>query len=520
MSLLRVCVSVALLLAPAAARAEAPSDVEARGESLRLEFTLAGADAVSWVACHPACEQAVSETAFGTRLEPLLSRVAVSGDPEWTRRIDELVYRVERHDEDEALVLDFRSSALADGVSVRKIWRIPRRGYGASLELELQGEHAEAFAREHPLELELAPGRSFEPPPGWGFAGLSQVLSVVRVDRTGVTSLDPGADPLPVATGETGATGSWAGVRSRFWALLVQTNSPSNVASARAGSVTLRLEPALAHTFHFYSGPIERALLESTDPALGALLFSHLWFWVRWLALGMLLLLDALRAWLGNAGVAIILLALCVKILMRPLTHTAERWQRGVNETRSRLQPGIDEIKAGWRGSERSRRLLELHREHGVNPFFGLKSLLGVLIQIPVFFAAYHVLDESFALSRVGFLWIADLTEPDRLAVLPFAIPFFGDGLNLLPFAMSAVTILSSRLFDDGSLPPELLRSQRRALYAMASAFFVLFYSFPAGMVLYWTSNNLLALVWEAISRRFPRRRDRIWRLASGTLRR
>jgi membrane protein insertase Oxa1/YidC/SpoIIIJ len=95
--------------------------------------------------------------------------------------------------------------------------------------------------------------------------------------------------------------------------------------------------------------------LRATDPALEGLLFAHLWFWMRWLALGLTLLLGALRSVVGNAGIAILLLAPCVKLLMRPLSALAESWQRDVNELRTRLQPGIDAIKASSHGAERSR---------------------------------------------------------------------------------------------------------------------------------------------------------------------
>jgi len=358
-----------------------------------------------------------------------------------------------------------RHAALAEGVELRQTWRIPRRGYASSLELVVEGPRADAFASAHPLELAIEP------------------------------------------TGELSAVelGEWRGVRSRFWTFIARRDAGSH---------------ALARTFRVYSGPIELGMLRATDPALAGLLFPHLWFWMRWLALGLLLMLDALCGLVGNAGVAIVLLAVCVKILMRPLSGLAERWQRDVNELHSLLQPQIEAIKASSRGAERSQRLLALHREHGVSPFFGLKSLLSVAIQIPIFFAAYHALDESFALASVPFLWIADLAEPDRFAAFPRPIPFFGATLNLLPFVMSAVTLLSSRLHDDGTLAPKLLRRQRLGLYAMALAFFLLFYSFPAGMVLYWTSNNLIALIWEAVSRRLPRWRDRTGRLAIGTIRR
>lgn len=514
MSLLRLAACMALLLALPAARAAAADSVEARGESLRVEIALDGARPVRWEACFPNCDATVDRAVFGTPLDPPLVRIAVAGDPELGERIDALRYGVERREDDGTIVLDFISAPLADGVVVRKIWRISKRGYGASLEVALRGVGAERFTRAHPLELLLETGRSFEPEPAWGFAALSEELTALRIVAGSVRDLraQPGPEPLAAA--------GWTGVRNRFWALLVRSDAPGTVDSPRAAAVSLQLAPALAQRFEFYAGPIERHLLGATDPALEAMLFAHLWFWLRWLALGLLILLGALRDLVGNAGVAILLLALCVKILMRPLTAIAERWQRQVNETRTQLQPGIDEIKAGSSGSERSRRLFELHREHGVSLFYGLKSLLAVLIQIPVFIAAYHTLGEDFALSHVGFLWIANLVEPDRLLLLPFAIPFFGDALNALPFLMSALTVVSSRLHDDGTLAPELLRSQRRGLYAMALAFFVLFYSFPAGMVLYWTSNNLVALARDGISRFIPRRRGSTWRLGFDALRR
>jgi len=455
--------ALVLLLAPPLARAAAPSELEVQTDSLRITFALGGGEPSSWEACHPSCAAPRARATFAG--SGSVVRVVEVGDDDMTRRIAALTYRAERRDDATSIVLSLVSEPLAEGVELRQTWRIPRRGYASSLELVVEGPRADAFASAHPLELAIEPMGE---------------LSAVEL-------------------------GEWRGVRSRFWTLLARRDAGSH---------------ALARTFRVYSGPIELGMLRATDPALAGLLFPHLWFWMRWLALGLLLMLDALCGLVGNAGVAIVLLAVCVKILMRPLSGLAERWQRDVNELHSLLQPQIEAIKASSRGAERSQRLLALHREHGVSPFFGLKSLLSVAIQIPIFFAAYHALDESFALAGVPFLWIADLAEPDRFAAFPRPIPFFGATLNLLPFVMSAVTLLSSRLHDDGTLAPKLLRRQRLGLYAMALAFFLLFYSFPAGMVLYWTSNNLIALIWEAVSRRLPRWRDRTGRLAIGTIRR
>jgi membrane protein insertase Oxa1/YidC/SpoIIIJ len=74
-------------------------------------------------------------------------------------------------------------------------------------------------------------------------------------------------------------------------------------------------------------------------------------------------------------------------------------------------------------------------------------------------------------------------------------LPFFGGHLNLLPILMTGVTVLTSWIQTDPSLTPDLLHRQQMRLFLMAAAFFLLFYTFPAGMVLYWTTNNVLHLI-------------------------
>jgi membrane protein insertase Oxa1/YidC/SpoIIIJ len=77
-------------------------------------------------------------------------------------------------------------------------------------------------------------------------------------------------------------------------------------------------------------------------------------------------------------------LAVSVKILLLPLTTVAGRLQAQVNATQAQLEPGLGAITAAYRGEERTRRTIALYREQGVHPLYTLKSLLGVLIQLPV----------------------------------------------------------------------------------------------------------------------------------------
>jgi len=209
--------------------------------------------------------------------------------------------------------------------------------------------------------------------------------------------------------------------------------------------------------------------------------------------------------------VAIIALAICVKILLLPLAAVADRLQEQVNAAQARLQPGIDAIKTAHRGEERARQTLALYREAGVHPLYALKSLAGFLIQIPVFIAVFDMLAEDFDLYRVSFLWIQDLSRPDALLRLPGCLPFFGCDLNLLPFLMSGASLAALLRFGSAVLTPALARRQRRNLIGMTGLFFLLFYTFPAGMVLYWTSTNAFQLASQE-----ARRLWRSWRPGAG----
>ncbi|MFQ5633799.1 MAG: YidC/Oxa1 family membrane protein insertase [Gammaproteobacteria bacterium] len=210
---------------------------------------------------------------------------------------------------------------------------------------------------------------------------------------------------------------------------------------------------------------------------------------------GMLWLLTTIDGVVGHIGWSVVLLSLAVKLLMAPLTKLADRLQASVNRTQALLQPQLAEIRRHYRGEEAHERTLGVYRDHGVSPLYTLKSLVGFLIQIPVFIAAFDMLGENIALDGAAFGWIEDLARPDHWLTLPVVLPFFGGHLNLLPLLMTGITLLTSRLQTDPHLTPELLRAQRLRLYLMAVAFFLLFYTFPAGMVLYWTTNNALHLV-------------------------
>jgi YidC/Oxa1 family membrane protein insertase len=504
---------VLLAAAPISGIAADDAGGRVRVAALRLEIVLAldGARPVMWRACRPSCLRADAESGTSMRFtgegDAPQPRLVLHG-PRGPIDLDRLRFTVDRAGGGPAPRVTLRADLPVDGVRLEESFAVSADGYETTLTVRLVGPGAAAFAATARPALEVAPGRDLPPPPAAGFAAMLERVGRVTIAGGAVHALpdQPGA-------GVALRAGGWAGVRGRFWAMLARPDGAGAAVEPRPGpGVALVAAPAPAGAaptewrYTIYAGPVERPPLGRVDPELERLLLSGLWWWLRALALGLLALLRALTAWIGHPGVAIIALAVSVKLLLLPLAAVAERLQERVNATQARLQPGLDAISAAHRGEERTRRTLALYRELGVHPLYTLQSLAGFLIQIPVFIAVFDMLAEDIDLYRAPFLWIPDLSRPDAFAALPACVPFFGCALNLLPFLMSGVSLATLLRFRSPVLTPALVRRQRRNLAAMTGLFFLLFYTFPAGMVLYWTSTNAFQLLSQEMRRwRRPR---------------
>jgi YidC/Oxa1 family membrane protein insertase len=491
---------VAALLLLAASRQVAAPDVSPTTtpdrrhvgtDTLELDFSPSLAAPVLWRACHPTC--AAADASSGTSIRFAVAVRAGAPDAGLSRA----AATADVVDTPGGRTVTF-TSAPVDGVRLVTAFGIPRRGYEVTIAMRLVGPNADAVMTGRRLTLDLEATPIWSPPKTRGWVAIGDDVRRVMLDGKDVRALGdaaPGLVPL--------RPGQWIGFRDRFWALLSRVEDGAR-ADLRRGPLTVVLESAPgapSARYTVYSGPLDYGALGRADPGLRHLLFSGLWSWLRALSVGALRLLDGLMALVGRPGPAIILLAVAVKLLLLPVTTIAHHLQAQVDATRGRLQPEIDAIKARYRGEEQARRLLELYRGQRVHPLYTLKSLVGVLIQLPVFIAVFDMLAENFALHDASFLGIRDLAQPDGLIPLPLDVPGLGGRLNLLPFLMSGVSLAASARYDASALPPALARRQRRNLAAMAGLFFVLFYAFPAGMVLYWTSTNALQLAGREIAR-------------------
>ncbi len=183
-------------------------------------------------------------------------------------------------------------------------------------------------------------------------------------------------------------------------------------------------------------------------------------------------------------GIAIILLSIAVTVITLPLYNMAESWQNAERDIQKRMKKKIQDIKSVFSGSERHMIIRTYYRQNNYHPIYSLRSVLGLAIQVPFFIAAYHYLSNLESLKGATYYIIADLSKPDSL------ITISGLTINLMPIIMTVINIASAMVYSK-----KLNLREQFQLYAMALLFLVLLYSSPAGLVLYWTMNNVCSLV-------------------------
>jgi YidC/Oxa1 family membrane protein insertase len=184
-----------------------------------------------------------------------------------------------------------------------------------------------------------------------------------------------------------------------------------------------------------------------------------------------------------EAGVSIIAVSAVISALCLPVYMVADEWQRIERDTQKRLKPKADKIKAVFSGDEQYLILSTFYRQNNYHPVYALRGLFGLLVQIPFFIAAYSYLSHLEALDGASFLFIKDLAAPDGL------IPA-GHRINALPFVMTAVNCAAGVIYAK-----DLSFRETAQVFITAAVFLALLYNSPAGLVLYWTMNNVFSLL-------------------------
>ena len=217
-----------------------------------------------------------------------------------------------------------------------------------------------------------------------------------------------------------------------------------------------------------FVGPQEEKVLETIAPGF-ELLKDYGYLTI--LAKPIFWLLEKIHGYVGNWGWAIILLTILIKLVFFPLSAASYKSMARMKE----VQPRLMTMKEQYKGEPQklNQAMMEMYRKEKINPLGGC---LPVVIQIPVFISLYWVLLSSVEMRGAPWiLWIHDLSVPD---------PYY-----ILPVIMAVSMFVQTKL---NPTPPDPI--QAKVMMYMPIVFSIMFFFFPAGLVLYWVVNNLLSI--------------------------
>ena len=195
-------------------------------------------------------------------------------------------------------------------------------------------------------------------------------------------------------------------------------------------------------------------------------------------------LLDLLRmiyGYVGNYGVAIIILTIIVRLVLFPLTYKGMKSMKRMQQ----LSPRMKKLQAKYKNNKEklNKEMMGLYRKNRVNPLGGC---LPMLLQLPVFFALYSSLSSAVELRHAPFiLWISDLSQPD--------------GLGITPLLMGASMYFQQKLTPQTAMMDS---TQAKVMQMLPFIFTIFTFTFPSGLTLYWVTSNILSIAQQQIINR------------------
>lgn len=261
----------------------------------------------------------------------------------------------------------------------------------------------------------------------------------------------------------------------------------------RGDAVPLKAGQTITNTQHIFVGVKKVRLLETYESQLGtkhfdlAIDFGKLYFLTR----PMNWLIGLFYSWVGNFGIAIIMLTVLVRAAVFPLASASYRSFAGMRK----IAPKMAELKVKY-GDDKQKmqqELVALYQTEKVNPMAGC---LPLLLQIPIFFAVYKVISTAVEMRHAPFFgWIHDLSAKDPLSVfnlfglLPYHVPEF---LHIGPWSiMMLVLMLIQKHFN----PPPTDQIQKDISNFMPWVITFTLSKFPSGLVIYWAFSNLFSVI-------------------------
>ncbi len=379
---------------------------------------------------------------------------------------------------DGANELQVRFESLGDGdVKLAKTYTFKRGDYSIGVRHEARNNGAAPVGTQ--LYLQIA--RDGNPPRGessfyFTFTGPAIYTDAKKFEKVDFKDIEKGK-----VAHATSANDGWVAMVQHYFtaAWLVPAGTPREFRTAKVSTNLYSVAMVLplgeiapgatkTHDATLYAGPQEENKLATLAPGLD-LVKDYGWFTV--LAKPLFWVLDNLQKVLGNWGWAIVALVVLLKIAFYWLNASAYRSMAKMKA----VGPRVTDLRERYKDKPQlmQQEMMRIYREEKVNPLGGC---LPIVVQMPFFIALYWVLLSSVEMRNAPWIgWIADLSAKD---------PWF-----VLPVLMTASSLFQVWL---NPKPPDPM--QAKMMWMMPLAFGVMFFFFPAGLVLYWLTNNLLSI--------------------------
>lgn len=267
------------------------------------------------------------------------------------------------------------------------------------------------------------------------------------------------------------------------WEALKDNGSRENYSIAV--KMDVKNEQLEKSSFKILITPLDYSILKSYEMELEKTLRFSLDFIVRPIAQYVILPVFLLiHSVIPSWGLVIIIFALLMKIVLNPLTKT----QMNSMKKMSALNPKITAIREKYKDDpvKANQQIMTLYKEEKINPAAGC---LPMLLQLPILYALFGVFNSTIELRHASFLWIKDLSAPDVIMHLPFKIPLFGiDQISGLALAMGVTMFIQQKMTITDP-------KQKAFVYVMPVMLTLLFFSFPAGLNLYYFMFNLFSIL-------------------------
>lgn len=237
-------------------------------------------------------------------------------------------------------------------------------------------------------------------------------------------------------------------------------------------------------TFMILLTPLDYKILKSYEMELEKTMRFSLDFIVRPIAQYVILpVFLFLHSMIPSWGIVIIIFAFLMKVVLNPLTKTQMKSMKKM----SQLNPKITSIREKYKDDpvKANQQIMKLYKEEKINPAGGC---LPMLLQLPILYALFGVFNSTIELRNESFLWIKDLSSPDVILNLPFKIPIFGiSQISGLALAMGVTMFIQQKMTVTDP-------KQKAMVYIMPVMLTLLFFSFPAGLNLYYFMFNLFSI--------------------------